>query len=65
MDIKELQKRLRETEGCLIEKANNGWYKIFYADQIWEIKPPNLINVVKSDFLSTLNHQLTTSGNGS
>jgi len=58
MDIKELQKRLRETEGCLIEKANNGWYKIFYADQIWEIKPPNLINVVKSDFLSNDNYYM-------
>lgn len=52
MNIKELQEKLKEIEGCLIEKINGGWYKISYADQIWEIKPPNLINVIKSDFLS-------------
>jgi hypothetical protein len=52
MNIKELQEKLKEIEGCLIEKANGGSYKISYADQIWEIIPPKLINVIKSDFLS-------------
>lgn len=58
MNMKELQEKLKEIEGCLIEKTNGGRYKISYADQIWEITSPNLINVIKSDFLSNDNYYM-------
>lgn len=58
MNIKDLLGKLTSVDGCVVEKANKSWYTISYNNQIWEVKPPNLINVVKSDFLSKENYYM-------
>lgn len=58
MYIKDFLGKLKALEGCIVEKVSGGWYTISYENQVWEVKAPNRINVVKSDFLSQENYYM-------